>query len=206
MNRCLFTPWGRASFVVALALAGLPAMNCGSVGAEPLDPLDGGPPREPPTQYTLRDVTMTLRRTECFGSCPAYTLTIRGDGLCTLSGSGEPKWTSSYSIPQKDAWDLLDDFYGSDFFVLRSTYTDGRFPLVQPDGRVREVRQVVSDVPHVFLTLTIGNYSKMIERTYDYGPKALAEIADRMDRITDAKGRVQRQRYRKESVPHGSKK
>jgi hypothetical protein len=171
-------------------------MICGSVAAEPLDPLDGGPPREPPTQYTLRDVIMTLRRTECFGSCPAYTLTIRGDGLCTLSGSGEPKWTSSYSIPQKDASDLLNDFYASDFFVLRPRYTEGRFPFVQPDGRVREMRQIVSDVPHVFLTLTIRNYSKMVERTYGYGPKALAEIGDDIDRVTDVKGRVERQSYR----------
>jgi hypothetical protein len=161
---------------------------------------------EPPSKYKLRDVAMVLRRTECLGSCPAYTLTIRGDGPCTLSGSGKPTWVQTYSIDSKSAIEVLHDFYDSDFFVLRTRYTEGRGPIVQQDGWVREVGISSTDQPHTILTLTIGTYSKTIDSCNGDGPKALRDIADHMDRISDAKGRAERQRYREETMPRRSRK
>jgi len=160
---------------------------------------------EPPSKYQLRDVAMVLRRTGCLGSCPAYTLTIRGDGHCTLSGSGKPTWAQTYSIDSKSAIDVLHDFYDADFFVLRTKYTEGRGPVAR-DGSVTEFRIVSTDEPRTILTLTIGTYSKTIDSTNDNAPKTLRDIADHMDRISDAKGRTERQRYRDETLPRGSKK
>jgi len=148
---------------------------------------------------------MILRRTDCLGSCPAYSLTIRGDGLCTLSGLGKPTWVQTYSIDSRTAIDVLHDFYDSDFFVLRTKNTEGRGPMVQRDGSVTEFRIVSTDEPHTILTLTIGAYSKTIDSTNGDGPKALRDIADHMDRISDAKGRAERQRSRDEAMPQGSK-
>ena len=34
----------------------------------------------------LRDVEITLRRTECFGSCTAYSVKLTGDGTLTYTG------------------------------------------------------------------------------------------------------------------------
>jgi hypothetical protein len=150
----------------------------------------------PPSKYKLRDVTMTLRRTPCFGSCPTYKLTIRGNGDCTLTGTGRSPWTQDYSILQRDAVALLNEFYSADFFVLGTDYTESRWAQVGADGGVRIVRVGVTDLPHTLLTLTIGDYSKTVEETSDFGPKILSEIADHMDRAADARLRSERQETR----------
>jgi hypothetical protein len=204
VNRARPVAWINRFLLVASILAAFlgPAGRCDAAELSPANPAT----IDPPSKYQLRDVAMVLRRTECLGSCPAYTLTIRGDGLCTLSGSGEPTWVQTYTIDSKNAMDVLDEFYGSDFFVLRTRYTEGRGPIAQDDGWVREVSISSTDEPHTILTLTIGTYSKTIDSSNDHGPKALRDIADHMDRISDAKGREERQRYRADNMPRGSKK
>jgi hypothetical protein len=157
---------------------------------------DAKPHTGPPTSYSLRDVTMTLRRTPCFGSCPTYKLTIRGNGDCVLTGLGPSPWTQDYSIPQKDAVSLLNEFYDADFFALGTDYTVSRGMLVGTDGRVRVMRVEETDLPHTLLTLTIADYSKTIEVTSDFGPKILTEIAEHMDRAAEARLRAERQETR----------
>ena len=39
-----------------------------------------------PTPEELKDVIITLERTECFGTCPVYRLTVHGDGRVVYEG------------------------------------------------------------------------------------------------------------------------
>ncbi len=36
----------------------------------------------------MKDVVITLERTQCFGSCPVYKLTVYGDGRVVYEGGG----------------------------------------------------------------------------------------------------------------------
>jgi hypothetical protein len=52
--------------------------------------------KQPPDLSSLSDadlktVTIQLERVGCFGTCPAYSLTIRGDGRVEYNGKGHVK-------------------------------------------------------------------------------------------------------------------
>src|SRR5438093_11038358 len=43
-------------------------------------------PGWPPDKYKLSELTITLERSECYGTCPIYSVAIRGDGSGTYRG------------------------------------------------------------------------------------------------------------------------
>lgn len=43
----------------------------------------------------LKTLTVRLERTGCFGTCPAYTITIHGDGQVEYNGKGHVKQTGT---------------------------------------------------------------------------------------------------------------
>jgi len=183
-----------------LALPTLALIALGlSWGHSYAEPRDDSHVSEPPAHYNLGDVNMTLRRTTCFGSCPAYTLTIRGGGACTLRGNGRQPWTQEFSVDSTAAFNLLEDFYGADFFVLRKEYVESPWIRVSAGGNVVVLRGRITDMPHAFLTLSIMDYTRTIQTCCGFGPRSLQDIAERMDKLTDAKGRVQRQDQRDRS-------
>ena len=135
--------------------AALMAATCAPVDAQP----SSGP------------VVITLARTVCFGFCPAYTVTITGDGQVTYVGGafvnvmGEQRANISPSEVQS----LLRRFDAVHFESLSDAY-----------------RAQVSDLPTYTIVLERNGHRKAV---VDYGglsagmPEAVRDLQNEIDRV-----------------------
>jgi Domain of unknown function (DUF6438) len=90
---------------------------------------------------------ITLERTTCFGTCPAYSVRITSDGSVDYEGKQFVRVTGhvSATVPAEDVAGLVDAFEQIGYFGLDDSY---RF-VVNADGS----HSLVTDLP---TTLTLG--------------------------------------------------
>jgi hypothetical protein len=157
-----------AALVIGLtvsACSGLPA----SSAASPLEPTSAPPPESAPT-----DVTMTLERTACYGTCPVYKLTITGDGTVVYEGRDfvEVKGEQTSQISPAQVQELVNAFEQADFFSLRD-YTE----------------QKVTDNPSAITSITINGQTKTVNHYYgdDSAPQALFDLESKIDEVVNSK-------------------
>ena len=85
-----------------------------------------GPEVAFPTQVDRTTLEMSLQRTHCYGSCPAYTVSVEGNG--TVRWDGEDSWSSRVPghhvghVSAKAVTDLLDQFRAADFLSALPHY------------------------------------------------------------------------------------
>ncbi|HUR27254.1 MAG TPA: DUF6438 domain-containing protein [Planctomycetota bacterium] len=74
----------------------------------------------------LADVEITLEHTPCRGSCPAYTLTLHGDGNGIYVGRGFVKREGRHELEIESnlVRDVLDRFERIDFFAMEHDAVD----------------------------------------------------------------------------------
>jgi hypothetical protein len=96
----------------------------------------------------LNSVLVVLQRTNCLGSCPVYTLTIRGNGVVEYSGQEfvRVRGPQIARIDDGKINELLLDFDRAHFFALTESF------LME-----------CTDLPHVIVTITAGRRSKRVE-------------------------------------------
>lgn len=135
-----------------------------------------------PETYALKDVSITLERTACFGTCPIYTVTVQGDGTVNYVGEKFVKveGTQTRQISREALIELLRLFYTSDFFSFRDEYLEGRDINVEADGTVQQVNVSVTDLPTTIVTLQVASSIKSV-RAYYLAPDALYTIATKID-------------------------
>src|SRR5213078_1566078 len=73
------------------------------------------------------DDAITLERTVCFGTCPAYRVTISSDGTVTFEGRQytKTKGTATGHISASDFRKLVSEFEKIDYFSLPDEYKPG---------------------------------------------------------------------------------
>ncbi len=126
-------------------------------------------PVEAPAQEA--PVEITLRRTVCYGFCPAYTVTITGEGEVRYIGERfvNVVGPASATIPREDVARLLARFDEIGFDQLRDTY-----------------RGSMTDLPTTTITLVREGRRKVL---VDYGgtsvgmPRAVRELQAEIDRV-----------------------
>ena len=127
-----------------------------------------------------QDVSIALQRTGCYGSCPAYRLELRGDGLVSYRGEafvvaqGGYRWRVAPAVVAA----LVERFRQADFFRLKGAYIAG-----------------VTDLPSYITRLSLGAQQKVV---VDYGggeaalddnaglpaptmPRSVTELEDAID-------------------------
>ena len=112
-------------------------------------------------------VEITLIRTVCYGTCPAYTVTLYGDGRVLYNGEMfvEVEGEREYSIPEEDVQLLVEMIYEIDFFSFRDEYTVG-----------------ATDLPSITITVTLDERYKSVY-VYGGGPDEFHELEQEIDRI-----------------------
>lgn len=118
-------------------------------------------------------VMITLQRTVCFGFCPAYTVSISGDGAVVYNGERFVNVTGEQraQIPAADVQRLIARFDKIGFDRLRDEY-----------------RANVTDLPTYTVTLTRNGRTK---RVVDYGgmsagmPESVRQLQDEIDRTAN---------------------
>jgi hypothetical protein len=134
----------------------------------------------PPVQWAAKKVPfpeikdwnslrIKLQRTVCFGTCPAYSIEIRGDGSVTYIGGSFTLITGTHheQIPRNVVADLLNQFRAADYFSLKDRYhwnvTDNPTytTSIEFDGHKKEV------VDYVGLEDGMPEVVEMLENSID---------------------------------------
>ena len=137
---------------------------------------------------------MTLSRTTCFGSCPGYSVEVRGDGTVTYHGQMFVLITGEHHsrLSKKRVEELFANFRNADYFSLKERYRAGitdnptQTTSIEFDGRKKQVidyaghyvgmPDVVGELEQSFDQL-VGT-DKWIKETTDTWPSLLAEHWD----------------------------
>jgi hypothetical protein len=117
------------------------------------------------------DVEFTLERTGCFGTCPAYRVTVRGDGSAEYEGGGFVDVTGkhAFAVPSEGVASLVAQAARDDLWSTRESYAGP-----------------ITDQPSYILTMRVGATTHRIE---DYAgsmagmPGAVSAMEDAIDRL-----------------------
>ena len=126
-------------------------------------------PAEQPT--TMSNVEIRLTRSVCYGFCPAYTVTINGDGQVRYEGRRfvDAVGERTATIPREDVARLVARFDEIGFNNLRDAY-----------------RAEVSDLPTYTVTLTRDGQSKTVVDYHGMAvgmPASVRELEAEIDRV-----------------------
>jgi hypothetical protein len=126
------------------------------------------------------DVVITLERTTCYGTCPAYKLTIHGDGALVYEGKKFVRVAGAQEtkIDSAAVADLVQAFTDADYFALKDHYNS----IHNADG----TETVVTDLPTAYTSLTLHGRHKSVE-DYVGAPKALEQLERRIDEVAGSK-------------------
>lgn len=134
---------------------------------------------------------MTLSRTACYGTCPAYSVEVRGDGAVTYRGKGFVLITGEHHsrISKDTVQELFAKFRKADFFSLKDEYRAGitdnptETTSIEFDGRKKQVIDYVGHyvgMPDVVGELEqsfdqLAETDKWIRETSETWPSLLEE-------------------------------
>lgn len=122
------------------------------------------PSRIQPNENTV----ITLERTECFGICPAYKLTITGTGLVTYEGKNHVAYKGIYNskLTDEELEELFFHLSSVDLLSFKDEYTEN-----------------ITDMPTTYVSVTHNGVTKTI-KDYFGAPPELRELESRIDFIT----------------------
>jgi len=161
------------------------ALSCGSAAQS-----DAQTAATPAAQATVpKDTVITLERSQCFGTCPSYKLTVYGDGRVVYEGRKFVKveGTVNDTVTQEQLKQLVAEFERADYFSLRDSYSDAR------DG----CPAYWTDNPSANTSLELGGKKKTIWHYYGCTekdspglgigvyPKKLYELESKIDEIVN---------------------
>ncbi len=118
--------------------------------------------KEPQTHEVL---SVSMRRTACFGRCPQYSIDIKGDGTAIYTGIRFTPDSGSYTknIGAQKAREIMD-----------------RVKLDRVDTCQNAYHSRIQDLPGMILTVQYSDSTKTI-RDAGYGPGFLKDIANAID-------------------------
>lgn len=132
-----------------------------------------------------RQIVVTLERTQCFGSCPAYRVTLTGAGEVEYEGKALVKVTGvrRTTLPQEEVLKIVNELLRVRIFDAAPEY-DSQDSINSNDGNLTLGSIVVSDLSSIYLQLRIGTHAKRV-RLYSNVPKELGAIPDLIDQVTN---------------------
>ena len=118
---------------------------------------------------------ITLSRTECFGTCPSYSLTVSGDGHVVYNGDAWVQYCGEFRghVPQEVVRQLVQLFKRADYFNTFDRYAVG-----------------MTDVTTFTTSIAFDDKSKSVA---DYGglwvgmPESVLDIEDAVDHLAGPK-------------------
>ena len=125
-------------------------------------------------------VVITMERTACYGTCPVYTLMVKGDGTVIYDGKDfvKVKGKQITNISKDKIKQLVEEFYEIDYFSFEDSYTY----KVNDDGS----RTVVQDLPTTKTSITIEGKTKSVDNYYG-APEKLKALEDKIDEMCNSK-------------------
>jgi uncharacterized protein DUF6438 len=124
-------------------------------------------------------MTIQLERTGCFGNCPAYSVTVRGDGRVEYNGSRNVKETGAREgrIETEKVRALASEFAKMKFWGIAEDYSEAKC-------RGRRCTDMASAVTE----LSIKGVSHRVTHYYGCGsaPKSLFDLESAVDKSANS--------------------
>jgi len=158
-------------FLAAISLA---ALACGSDSSEDATNTRTEMPDATATLAPgLAGFSATLERTECFGTCPSYVVTIRGDGTVLDEGRRfvEAVGERTATVSADDVRRLVEAIEDIDYFSLDV-----------PTVSAPEVCGA-TDAPGYATTIALGDMRRSIARCPNFEPNVLSGLEDLIDEV-----------------------
>lgn len=124
----------------------------------------------------MENVEISMQRLPCFGTCPVYSVSIRGDGTVTYNGEQHvlTRGEATRTIDVADVAALLRRLEDGGYFTFADNYT-----MNAPGCGMYH-----TDAPRAITVVTTAERTKRIE--HDFGcngaPAALRRLQDAIDR------------------------
>jgi Domain of unknown function (DUF6438) len=122
----------------------------------------------------LKTVTVRLERIGCYGTCPAYTVTIHGDGRVEYAGKSgiKEKGTREGRIEADTIRTLAVEFAKAKFLTLPEEYSEAN------------CRRYCTDMATAVTELSVKGATHRVKHYYGCGgaPKALFELESAIDK------------------------
>ena len=133
------------------------------------------------------DTKITLSRTICYGTCPAYKLEVFADGRVVFNGQAHVRKTGTvtWQIPEDRIKELISEFHKINYFSLADDYSVTNRTNCPNFG---------TDAPSVTTSITINGQTKTV--CHSHGCQDLEILSqleafeDRIDELADAKRRI----------------
>lgn len=136
--------------------------------------------KKKPESSDAGNAVITMERTTCLGTCPAYKLTIYGIGRVIYQGECFVKelGMKEFRITKETVAELVDAFFAIDFFSLKDRYSESN-----ENGVVIEM--FICDTPSTITSITIDGRSKMVE-DIEGAPKKLKKLERQIDKAVNS--------------------
>jgi hypothetical protein len=130
---------------------------------------------QPAPSLEQRGLTVSIRREACFGFCPVYSLTVRGDGSVIFEGENHVAMTGTHAgtLTPEQTQELALAIEESGYFDLKDQYTTYE----------------VTDLPYTTTTVTLDGRTKTIRHYHgDRGaPEQLTRFENTIDRVANTR-------------------
>ena len=128
-----------------------------------------------------KDLAITLERTTCFGTCPAYKITIKANGAVEFVGDRFVRLTGTQhsTIDSEKLDQLVQAFLEIGYFNLQNTYR----VIKHPDGT--ETSEP-GDLPTTYTSLRLNGRYKKIEDHLG-APQELRDLEKKIDEATNSR-------------------
>ncbi|MBX9850224.1 MAG: hypothetical protein K2X86_00525 [Cytophagaceae bacterium] len=121
----------------------------------------------PVSSNSFDSSVIIMEKTECYGYCPVYSITIDGTGKVIYEGKKHVKKVGKFErqLSGKEISTIFSAFEHSDFFKLQNEYTAG-----------------VSDMPTVYVTFEHQGQKKKITDYYG-APESLKKLEELVEKV-----------------------
>jgi len=158
----------------------IPCLAVLMIGAALAQTSDKPADLSPLADADLKTVTIQLERSACFGTCPAYTLSIHGDGRLEYNGKAHVKETGSREsrIELDKIRALLQIFDKAKFLEIAEDYSEEKCK-----------GQVCTDFPTAIMKLTVRGVAHRVQHYYGCAsaPKSLFDLESSIDKTANSK-------------------
>jgi hypothetical protein len=151
-------------------------------------PKETSPLPKPSYPVDLGDVTLEYFASGCYGSCPAFTLTINKN-IARFKGRAyvRAKGNHQARLSQQQFETFLRAWYDGEFYRMRDNYCD----ISCPDGS----RIVVTDIPESSIRLISSDFTKRVYECFSTNndrwetpkpPEQYLELAEKLRNFAKA--------------------
>jgi Domain of unknown function (DUF6438) len=150
------------ALLAIMTFTACPPSNAGGTTGTDTTKVDSLPPA-PVHDYGA--AIINLERSECFGTCPSYLLTLDGSGKVSYLGRNHVavKGLQTGVVSAEAFKGLVDEFFKADYFALQDSFDSD-----------------ITDVPHAITSLMIdGKTKRIFDR--DGAPAKLRALENQID-------------------------